>query len=54
MKFGFVAKHRAVSRVPLMGEALDVSRSGFYTSPERPHSRDSRALFSVCWKLGCL
>ena len=42
MKFGFVAKHRGTWPVRWLGEALGVSRSGFYSWLTRP--RSARAL----------
>ena len=42
MKFGFVVKHRATWPVPVLCEALGVSRSGFYGWVRRPPSARTR------------
>ena len=42
MKFGFIAKHRAIWPVDRQCEALGISRSGFYAWAERPPSERAR------------
>lgn len=43
MRFGFIAKHRAVWPVRVLCEVLEVSRSGFYEWFGRQPSRRAQA-----------
>lgn len=43
MRYGFIAKHRAVWPVRVLCEVLPVSKSGFYEWLDRPASQRTRA-----------